>query len=185
MCIGKWTLSGTYEYARYCPLPHWPRPLSNHKAAPPGSLLRLRFESTVSPLPGSRAGKDMLLPNGQAPQEGQIMKMPKLAATFRRLAAEGRDGFYKGGVAQAIVDVITAGGGCMTLEDLEVSGWVGSSVCPLRTPGMVSIFVLGQHICDASVSPWWGMCHSALSDAGTGLCSKNLSAVVFHFEKAV
>eukprot|EP00041_Stephanoeca_diplocostata_P012880 m.217381 g.217381 ORF g.217381 m.217381 type:complete len:557 (+) comp19125_c0_seq1:156-1826(+) len=64
-------------------------------------------------------GKDMLLPDGHAPKEGQVMKLPKLAATFRRLATEGRDGFYKGAVAQAIVDVITAGGGCMTLRDLE------------------------------------------------------------------
>jgi gamma-glutamyltranspeptidase/glutathione hydrolase len=63
-------------------------------------------------------GNDMLR-NGKAPKSGEIMKMPKLAKTFREIVEKGRDGFYKGYVAQAIVDLIESKGGLMTLEDLS------------------------------------------------------------------
>jgi len=63
-------------------------------------------------------GNDMLR-NGQAPKAGEIMKMPLLAKTFQEIVNKGRDGFYKGYVAQAIVDLIESQGGLMTLEDLE------------------------------------------------------------------
>ncbi|KAG6911983.1 hypothetical protein DXG01_000231 [Tephrocybe rancida] len=62
-------------------------------------------------------GDEMLL-NGKAPLPGQVVKLPNLAQTFRDLAIKGKDGFYKGRVAQAIVDVIQSRGGVMELEDL-------------------------------------------------------------------
>lgn len=60
----------------------------------------------------------MLMPNGRAPREGEIMHMPNLAKTFRLLAAHGKDGFYRGEVSKAIVDLIQAEGGLMTADDL-------------------------------------------------------------------
>jgi gamma-glutamyltranspeptidase/glutathione hydrolase len=63
-------------------------------------------------------GNDMLR-NGKAPKAGEIMKMPKLAQTLREIVDKGRDGFYKGYVAQSIVDLIQSKGGLMTLEDLS------------------------------------------------------------------
>ncbi|KAG5639221.1 hypothetical protein H0H81_005295 [Sphagnurus paluster] len=63
-------------------------------------------------------GHEMLL-NGKAPLPGQVIKMPTLAQTFRELATYGKDGFYKGRVAQAIVDLIQSQGGVMELADLE------------------------------------------------------------------
>jgi gamma-glutamyltranspeptidase/glutathione hydrolase len=62
-------------------------------------------------------GDEMLL-NGKAPLPGQIIKLPNLAQTFREVVAHGKDGFYKGRVAQAIVDLIKSKGGVMELEDL-------------------------------------------------------------------
>ncbi|KAF9015493.1 nucleophile aminohydrolase [Cyathus striatus] len=62
-------------------------------------------------------GDEMLL-NGKAPLPGEIMKMPYLAQTFRELVTKGKDGYYKGRIAQAIVDVIQSKGGVMELEDL-------------------------------------------------------------------
>jgi gamma-glutamyltranspeptidase/glutathione hydrolase len=62
-------------------------------------------------------GHEMLL-NGKAPLPGQIMKFPNLAKTFRALAEHGKDGFYKGRIAEAIVEVIKSKGGVMELEDL-------------------------------------------------------------------
>jgi|SRR6266850_55985 len=62
-------------------------------------------------------GHEMLL-NGKAPLPGQIMKFPNLAKTFRALAEQGKSGFYKGRIAEAIVEVIKSKGGVMELEDL-------------------------------------------------------------------
>ena len=59
-----------------------------------------------------------MLLNGKAPLPGQVVKLPTLANTFRELVAHGKDGFYKGRVAQAIVDLIKSKGGIMELEDL-------------------------------------------------------------------
>ncbi|GBE77867.1 gamma-glutamyltranspeptidase [Sparassis crispa] len=63
-------------------------------------------------------GDEMLL-NGKAPLLGQIVQLPNLAQTFRALAEQGKDGFYKGRVAEAIVDLIQSMGGVMELEDLS------------------------------------------------------------------
>ncbi|PFH54779.1 hypothetical protein AMATHDRAFT_134167 [Amanita thiersii Skay4041] len=62
-------------------------------------------------------GDEMLL-NGKAPLPGQIVKLPNLARTFREVAKHGKDGFYKGRIAEAIVDLIQSQGGVMELEDL-------------------------------------------------------------------
>ncbi|KAH7104594.1 gamma-glutamyltranspeptidase [Auriculariales sp. MPI-PUGE-AT-0066] len=63
-------------------------------------------------------GHAMLL-NGRAPRPGEVMKFPDLASTFRSVAENGKDGFYRGRIAQAIVDLIKSGGGLMELSDLE------------------------------------------------------------------
>ena len=63
-------------------------------------------------------GEEMLL-NGEAPKEGQIMKNPTLAQTFKELAEHGKDGFYKGRIAEAIIDLIQSFDGVMSLDDLE------------------------------------------------------------------
>jgi len=59
-----------------------------------------------------------MLLNGKAPLPGQIIKLPELAKTFRTLAEQGRDGFYRGRIAEAIVELIQSKGGVMELDDL-------------------------------------------------------------------
>lgn len=59
-----------------------------------------------------------MLLNGKAPLPGQIITLPNLAKTFKELVAKGKDGFYKGRIAQSIVDLIKSKGGKMELEDL-------------------------------------------------------------------
>jgi gamma-glutamyltranspeptidase/glutathione hydrolase len=67
--------------------------------------------------------------NGQRPAAGQIYRNPDLAKTFRILQQKGRDGFYKGDVARAIVAKSTALGGTMTLDDLAAytGEWVDAA----------------------------------------------------------
>lgn len=55
----------------------------------------------------------------RAPRAGEIMRNPTLSRTFRTLASEGKEGFYDGRIAKAIVDVIQLRGGHLELSDLE------------------------------------------------------------------
>lgn len=59
-----------------------------------------------------------MLLNGRAPLPGQIIQLPNLAKTFKEVVEKGKDGFYKGRVAEAIVEVIKSKGGLMELDDL-------------------------------------------------------------------
>ena len=56
--------------------------------------------------------------NGRGPALGQAFRNPDLAKTFRLLQKYGRDVFYKGEIANAIVAKSNALGGTMTLDDL-------------------------------------------------------------------
>ena len=56
--------------------------------------------------------------NGRTPKPGQVFCNPDLAASLRRIAEKGRDGFYSGPTAEAIVAVSRELGGAMAAEDL-------------------------------------------------------------------
>lgn len=56
--------------------------------------------------------------DGRPPRPGQVHRNPGLAKTFRILQQQGREGFYEGEIAQAIVDKSSRLGGTMTLDDL-------------------------------------------------------------------
>jgi gamma-glutamyltranspeptidase/glutathione hydrolase len=66
-----------------------------------------------------RPAAQTYLPGGQPPATGQIFKNPDLAASLRRIAEHGPDGFYRGITAQAIVRLSQELGGVMTEEDLH------------------------------------------------------------------
>ena len=69
--------------------------------------------------------------NRVPPAEGTIFKNPDLGKTFRLIQQQGRDAFYRGEVARAIVAKSTALGGTMTLEDL--ANYKGEWVTPVST----------------------------------------------------
>lgn len=46
------------------------------------------------------------------------MTFPNLARSFREISVNGKDGFYKGRIAEEIVKVVKSKGGLMELEDL-------------------------------------------------------------------
>lgn len=68
-----------------------------------------RFESTAR----------IFLPGGRPPEVGDTFRQPDLAATLRRIAENGADGFYRGRTADLIVAEMRRGGGLITHEDLE------------------------------------------------------------------
>ena len=69
--------------------------------------------------------REVFMPGGRAPKEGEIFRNPALAKTFRLLAEKGRDAYYKGPVAEAIVAFSKKNGGLFELQDFakHTSTW--------------------------------------------------------------
>ncbi len=57
------------------------------------------------------------MPEGHAPHAGEVFKNPNLARSYREIAEHGRDGFYKGRIAQEIVQFSDQKGGLFSLKD--------------------------------------------------------------------
>ena len=60
----------------------------------------------------------IFLPEGKVPELGERFSNPDLARTLRLIAEQGRDAFYRGEIAQAIVKTSAALGGTMQADDL-------------------------------------------------------------------
>jgi gamma-glutamyltranspeptidase/glutathione hydrolase len=56
---------------------------------------------------------------GKPAASGSLVKNPKLAATLRRIAAEGPPAFYSGSVAADLVATAETAGGALSAEELE------------------------------------------------------------------
>lgn len=69
------------------------------------------------------------LPGGRAPITGQRFALPGQAEVLRRIAREGRKGFYEGEVAEDMIAALRAQGGSHTAEDFAaVAGHLGQPV---------------------------------------------------------
>ncbi|MDP6415731.1 MAG: gamma-glutamyltransferase, partial [Gammaproteobacteria bacterium] len=66
------------------------------------------------------------MPGGKTPSKGDIFKNPRLANTYSRIAARGRDVFYRGSIAREIADHMEQHGGFLSAVDLTQhrSEWV-------------------------------------------------------------
>jgi gamma-glutamyltranspeptidase/glutathione hydrolase len=102
--------------------------------------------------------------DGRPPVAGQIYRNPDLAKTLRLLQQQGRDVFYKGEIARAIVAKSTALGGTMTLDDLAgykgqwveaaASGYHGYALNELPPPSQAWAANLMLNILEACVPKW-------------------------------
>ena len=69
----------------------------------------------LSPFP---SGSIILDGNGKTPAPGALLRMPQLAESLRQIAAGGKETFYRGELAQRLVEGNQELGGLYTLDDL-------------------------------------------------------------------
>lgn len=83
-----------------------------------------RSVPVLSQQPGDFSGTFTI--DGKAPAKGQMFKNPALANTYKALAKDGRDAFYKGEIAVAIDRFMRANGGYLRFADFanHRSTWV-------------------------------------------------------------
>jgi gamma-glutamyltranspeptidase/glutathione hydrolase len=79
--------------------------------------------------PNSR--KTYLVDGLRAPRAGEVFRNPDLAASLRRIAQNGRDGYYGGKTADAILAISREQGGTMTAADL--TEFQAEWVTPIKT----------------------------------------------------
>lgn len=63
--------------------------------------------------------KAVFAPEGRLLREGEIIRRTNLSRTLEAIAEQGPDAFYKGPIADAIIEKIQATGGILTHQDLE------------------------------------------------------------------
>ena len=76
------------------------------------------WKSFGVPFAGSSGFARVFLPDGKAPAVGQLFRNPELAATLRRIGEHGRDGFYKGPTAEAMLKLSGEQHGFLEADDL-------------------------------------------------------------------
>ena len=102
--------------------------------------------------PNSRA--TYLIDGERAPRAGEVFKNPDLARSLRRIADQGRDGFYTGPTAEAILAISKEQGGTFTATDLaeyrpewvtpvktDYRGWTVYEIGP-NTQGVAALMML-------------------------------------------
>ncbi len=119
------------------------------------------------------------LPAGHAPRPGELVRLPTLAGTLRRIAEGGREAFYRGAVGQSIADCVQAAGGVLTTSDLadHTSDWVepiSASYrdveiweCPPNGQGLAALVALAVLDGIAMPSPWGSADHLHLAAEAT------------------
>ncbi|SFR36450.1 gamma-glutamyltransferase family protein [Litoreibacter janthinus] len=82
---------------------------------------RTSFDWELAATAPKGAASRFYLLDGKAPQPGQVFRAPEQAEVLRRIAEQGRNGFYEGEVAEDMVASLQAAGGCHTLDDFAAT----------------------------------------------------------------
>jgi gamma-glutamyltranspeptidase/glutathione hydrolase len=77
------------------------------------------------------ARKTYLIDGQRAPKPGEVFRNPDLAGSLRRIAEHGRDGYYAGPTAEALLAISREQGGTFTAADL--SDYQPEWVTPVKT----------------------------------------------------
>ncbi len=93
---------------------------------PVGEVVQAYWRDSEKILKEDEPTAKTYMPLGHVPAVGEVFRNPDLAWTYRQIAAQGRDGFYKGEVAKKILATEAAHGGVMKAPDLSdfTAEWV-------------------------------------------------------------
>jgi gamma-glutamyltranspeptidase / glutathione hydrolase len=93
---------------------------------PVSEIISGQWRASEPKLSADAASAATFLPRGRAPQPGDVFANPHLARTLETIAAGGRDAFYNGAIARAIVADVRARGGLLDERDFaeHTSDWV-------------------------------------------------------------
>ncbi len=96
------------------------------EGAPVPQVIAGGWARSVSRFKDKPGFAEVFMPGGKVPAEGEIFANPALAHTLDRLAAGGRDAFYKGEIAEQIVAFSNEVDGFFSMEDFanHTSEWV-------------------------------------------------------------
>lgn len=87
-----------------------------------------RLQADIEEQSGSlnAPGRAQYLPGGALPPVGERMRNPALARTLEAIAARGKDGFYRGAIAERLASFVRAEGGHLTPADFaaHTTSWV-------------------------------------------------------------
>ncbi|MEM7352550.1 MAG: gamma-glutamyltransferase [Acidobacteriota bacterium] len=131
----SWTVPGTVDgwatlHARFGKLP-WKRlfepSIRSAREGEPVPRVIAQYWKDESPRHEKTPGfKEVFWPEGRPVREGEIFRNERLAETYQQIAAGGRNAFYDGPIAKAIVAFSNANGGLLGREDLRSfrSQWV-------------------------------------------------------------
>jgi gamma-glutamyltranspeptidase/glutathione hydrolase len=87
---------------------------------PIGEVVSFYWRDSVDTLKADAPTAKTFLVNGRAPAAGEVFRDPDLGWSYRQIASQGRDAFYKGEIAKKIVATESSHGGTMTAEDLAL-----------------------------------------------------------------
>lgn len=86
---------------------------------PVSEKLSRHMKEKVSMLSSSPKTKELFVKGGRTPEPGDILVQKDLANTLKQIADGGRDAFYKGPIAQSIVEFSEKNGGLLKEKDFE------------------------------------------------------------------
>jgi len=95
-------------------------------------LLARTIASSRAKLQADAEAAALFLPNGQPLRPGDLLVQPQLAATFEQILSSGRDGFYRGRVAEALASKVQSLGGLISASDM--AAYPVASMRPLCAP---------------------------------------------------
>jgi gamma-glutamyltranspeptidase/glutathione hydrolase len=125
-CVAGWedlrSRLGTWSLARLL------EPAIHHAESgfPVTEIIAADWKSSAPLLQKWPDSSRTFLPSGRAPAAGEIFRNPELAASYRAIASDGTDAFYRGSIAAEIVAFSKAQGGFFSLRDFadHKNDWV-------------------------------------------------------------
>lgn len=93
---------------------------------PVAEIVSCQWQAVEDVLAADPPARKTFLPGGRAPRPGEVFRNPALAATLAQIAEGGRDAFYKGPIAEALLADIGRRDGLLDARDLadHRSDWV-------------------------------------------------------------